>query len=380
MLRFCYRSPTKCDVMETKSNASSGSKPFRTGIVILCICLSILFFWLFSFILDDISNQRSPALSVIEEQVSDANLVKKQKEIAEKITSLNQQMDNLNKQQTITNTTIDSYRDTMNQLLGLEKTSIEKGVVLSETMKSNLANTTNLYLDAQKKYQETQDQISILSQQRQSFQTQKDAIAAILSEQYQQAYKKHQQLLERFNLKLALIKLAVLIPLILFSAYILLRDKKSIYRPVVIAFAVATILKIVEVMNDYFPTRYFKYIFIIFLILLVLGILRRMLRMMVTPRADWLLKQFQDSYQRLLCPSCQYPIRPGVLKYLDLLRENKKAALNLSNVDCDIPYACPSCGEQLMEHCTECKEIRLSLLPYCEHCRHVKTAPVEQSS
>lgn len=368
-----YLISQKQKTMTTANRQNPGSKPFRTGIVVLCICLSILFYWLIGFILNDISNQSGPELQVIQEQFSDARLVQEQNDLRLRLDTLNQNIDDLNKQQSITDTSINSYRDTMNQLLGFQKASIEKGIALSENMKTNLADTTNLYLNAQKKYQETQEKISNLSQERQAVQANQTKNASILDAQYVKANAHYEHLMEQFNLKLAFIKLGALIPLLLLSAWLLLRDKKSIYRPLVIAFGVATISKVVAVMNEYFPARYFKYILILLLILVIFGILRRMLRMMITPRPDWLLKQFKDSYNRLLCPGCQYPIRPGVLKFVDLLRGNKKqAGLQIADMDCNAPYACPGCGDQLLENCESCKKIRHSLLPYCEHCRFVK--------
>jgi hypothetical protein len=40
------------------------------------------------------------------------------------------------------------------------------------------------------------------------------------------------------------------------------------------------------------------------------------LRAIAFPSQDWLLKQYREAYESLLCPICSYPIRRGPLKYM----------------------------------------------------------------
>ena len=110
----------------------------------------------------------------------------------------------------------------------------------------------------------------------------------------------------------------------------------------------------------------------------VLVAIVKLIRMMVAPKRDWLLKQYREAYHRQRCPICGDPIRRGPLRHARWTRKGPVEPVlserGEREVD-DPPYACPACGTRLFEPCAECKATRHSLLPYCGSCGCEK--PVE---
>jgi predicted RNA-binding Zn-ribbon protein involved in translation (DUF1610 family) len=166
-------------------------------------------------------------------------------------------------------------------------------------------------------------------------------------------------------------RLLVLIPIAIFAVWFFLKGRNTSYAVMAYAFSVAVFIKILTVLHDYFPREFFKYILIALAIGIVFYILLSLIRMMVAPRKDWLLKQYREAYEMFLCPVCTFPIRRGPLRYLYW---NRRTVKKLANPNMpvteheDETYTCPSCGTQLFEECGQCHNIRYSLLPSCDKC------------
>ena len=126
------------------------------------------------------------------------------------------------------------------------------------------------------------------------------------------------------DLKVAGLKLGVLIPLLGLGVFLFVRHRNGLYGPMIYAFGAAVMLRVGLVMHQYFPSRYFKYVLILSAIGIVLRILHYLLRMVAFPRTDWLLKQYREAYEAFLCPTCSYPIRRGPLKYMSWTRRTIK--------------------------------------------------------
>jgi hypothetical protein len=105
-----------------------------------------------------------------------------------------------------------------------------------------------------------------------------------------------------------------------------------------------------------------------------------LIRQVVRPKSDWLVRQYREAYERFLCPVCEYPIRRGPLKYLFWTRRTAKKlpVVQLADADDkpDGPYTCPICATKLFEECPSCHAQRHALLPACEHCGATK--PIEE--
>ena len=233
-----------------------------------------------------------------------------------------------------------------------------------------MGESQRLFLTNQTKYQEMNDQIATLSEQLANLQTrQRDVQNRIelhrpaVQEEYNRQQFHHQ-------LRLAAFKLAVLVPLLGVAVWLLFKMRKSLYAPLVYGFGLALLVRVVLVIHQHFPTRYFKYILITVSLLLVGVVLVYLLRALAFPKLDWLLKQYREAYEHFLCPVCAYPIRRGALKYLFWTRNSLKklAVPTLDSTLPEEPYVCPVCSTRLFETCESCKGIRHSLLPACNHC------------
>lgn len=334
----------------TTPKIQKGPATYRILILFLNITLALLIYWLLGFILKDISNQPGPSWQKIQTANQDPVLVKQNTELLKQQSDLFQKESQLQKKQHLLKDSISSFRDTMNQLLDLQKNKN-----FSEKTQQNLSTATQLYLENQQQFQLVTNSLSETSDQLQQIQNQLMTVNLKLNEQTQLANQQYNAELLKHNLKLASLKLMVLIPLLLITAYFFKKYRRSVYISMISAIGIAIILKIIMVMHEHFASEFFKYILIVLLIVLVARALQNLLRMLVSPKASWLQKRYREAYKKLECAICDYPVQP-------LDREMKEIA----------QYACPSCGTKLLEKCNQCQHVRHSLLGFCEYCGRQK--------
>lgn len=186
------------------------------------------------------------------------------------------------------------------------------------------------------------------------------------------------------NLKLAGLKLAILVPLVALAVWLTLKRRHTLYAPMIYAFGLATMAKVLMVMHEHFPSRFFKYILVGVSLLVVARLLVQLIRMVAFPKTDWLLKQYREAYEHHLCPVCSFPIRRGPLKYLAWTRRSiRKLAARLEPAQGPIleePYVCPLCGVPLFEECPTCQAVRHALLPACWKCGATKPVVPPEAS
>ena len=307
-------------------------------------------------------------------QFQDPSLVNQNKNLLAEISNISNQIDFLQKKQELLQNSTNSYRDTMSQLLDLQKANTQKGIATSTEAQQNLANATKLYLENQQQFQALNTTIAQKNEALQQTRRQSELISNQLNEQSRQANEAYDSQVTRHNLKTAAIKLMVLIPLLIIIAYFFVKKRESIYIKMINAVGIAVIIKIAMVMHEHFPSRLFKYILILALIALVVRALLGLLRAAAKPQKNWLLKQYKEAYKKLMCPMCEYPVNPGILKYAAFTQSSGKnaAVAEIENLPSVEKYTCPGCGEHLFEKCTACQHTRHSLLPFCENCGNEK--------
>lgn len=352
----------------TQSRERKGPRGHRFLVLMLNIILAILFYWLLGFILDDIASQPGPSLTEIQNRYKDKKLVSQEDLLNKQLNKLNQTISAQTQQQSLLKSSIDGYRDTMNQLLDLQKSSMQKGVSFSSDTQQNLTNVTKLYLDNQQKFQNLNHEMTYANAEAQQLQSQINSIDVTLQKQSEQAYHEYETQITRYYLEIAAIQLLILLPLLIVVAYLFKKYRHSIYRSMIMAIGAAIILKIVFVMHDNFPSRFFKYFLILILIYLVVRSLRAMLHMIVAPQKNWLIKQYREAYQKMQCAMCQYPIQPGIFKLFMPQNTKGNQPTNMGYLEHVDTYTCPSCGEHLFEKCDQCQHLRHSLLTYCDNC------------
>jgi hypothetical protein len=342
----------------------------RAAIRFFTVVLAVLVYWLLGFVVRDIGNLPGPDWSAIEEAHLDAGQVARRVELAREIGDLQRGLERLRDRQKILSAGTEGLKGTMDQLLDLQRLSLEKGVEVSAEEQATFRNTLQGFLANQDEFQslnrdiaEQADMVSTRQEELRIVQEGLEAQRTVAREDFAVQQRRH-------NLKVAAIKLAVLIPLLLAAGVMLVKMRGRMYFPMVLAFGAAVLAKALLVMHEHFPARVFRYLLIGAALVVVIRILMHFIRTLAFPKRAWLVKQYREAYERFLCPVCEYPIRRGPMKFLYWTRRSVKR-LRLpagSGAAEDGTYVCPSCNTRLYEPCPECGKTRHALLPYCEHC------------
>ena len=346
----------------------------RFFIIFLSLVLGTLLFWLLGFVTEDIGSLRGPDFSKVRAKYVDAELVKKQKSLKETLNVIKTDIKNQQEQRKILKDGTDNLQNTINQLLSIQRQSIEKDLDFPAENQQTLIESQTLFLENQRQYQALNRQIAELTKQQHQLEKEVGSLSKQIDKQHNLAQKEHSGLMSKHRLKVAALKLSVLIPIFLISAWFFMKKRSKAYGPIIYAMFIAVFLKISLVAHEYFPRKYFKYIAILVIIGIVLKLLVYLLKRVISPKKTWLVKQYQEAYDKSLCPICGKPIRIGPLRYA-IGGKGKGLVLAGQGIEASKQqvYTCPSCGTELYEKCNKCSDIRHSLLPFCEHCGNEKS-------
>jgi len=356
-------------INETRKN--KGPWLHRFLVWLFSIALTILFYWLLGFILSDIGTLPGPSYLEVEKQFLDGELVRQREEVTAQIAALKRKIGDQQERQKILRDSTSSSQQTMNQLLEFQRINLQKDIKPSPAEQEALAESQNLFLANQKRYQALNEDIAQLSEEQRSLENRKREIEATLESQRGPARDEFQRLKRKHDIQTACLKLLALIPLLLVALFFFLKKRSTLYAPILYAAGIALILKVGVVMHEYFPERYFKYILLLAALAIAIRILVYLLQMVAFPRKDWLLKQYREAYEKFLCPICGYPIRRGPLRYaLWSRRTIRRQVLTepSANPQAEETYTCPACGAMVFEQCESCHSVRHSFLPFCEKC------------
>ena len=344
----------------------------RFSIRLFTVILAILTYWILGFFVEDIESIRGPNYNEIEKVHVDQALVAKQKTLNADISTVDRDIENKRAEMQIVEDSSQNLQKTINQMLALQRASLEKSVSLPENEQSNLSESLAHFLDSQKRYQAHNTQLSKLTDKKRTVVAEKLAVEKQINVQRVPAREEYNKLREKHDLRIACLQLLILIPLLAAGAYLLVKKRGSIYFPLFLGYGAAALLKVSLVVHEYFPSRYFKYVLILVLLVSVAKLLIYFIRVVAFPKAQWLTKQYREAYERFLCPVCEYPIRTGPRKFLFWTRRTVNKIVLPNDLPKDEVYACPACGTSLFEECAECHNIRHALLPHCQHCNAEK--------
>lgn len=348
---------------------SKGTWIHRFAIRLFTLVLAVLIFWVLGFFVDDIRSIRGPDFGTIEKQHLDKNLVAKHNALEKQIADLTRQIENQSEKQHVVGDSSRNLQQTINQLIELQKLGMQKSIAFSEIEQANFTSSLNLFLDNQKKYQELSQTVSDMLERKQVLVREKEQAEQEIERQRQPARDEFNKLVETHRLKIAFLQLAILLPILVVAAAVVIKKRSSIYFPLFLAFGGATLLKVALVVHEYFPSKYFKYILIGGLLIVVARLLIYFIRTIAFPKAQWLVKQYREAYERFLCPVCEYPIRIGPRRFLFWTRRTaNKVVVSTDHGYQEEKYTCPSCGCNLFEECPCCHKIRHAMLPNCSHC------------
>lgn len=362
---------------------SQGPWHHRALIWFFSVLLGLLIYWLLGFIVNDIGTWPGPRYEEVEGRLVEPSLRSEAADLERQLETVGRTIGNHEQRQRVLRDSTDNSARTMNQLLEIQRLNLQKGITPGETEQTALRDAQQLFLTNQQQYQQINDQIATLAEQRRSLEEQQREVNRRLETQRQPAREDYQRLYTRHQLKLAALKLSVLVPLLLLAVGLFLKYRSGLYAPAIYALGIATLAKVLVVMHQHFPRRYFKYVLIVAALLLVGRILVYLLKMIAFPKRDWLLKQHREAYEHFFCPVCSYPIRRGPLKHAFWTRRSLKRLAGLTDPaeGAETAYVCPVCSTRLFEECPSCHGIRHSLLPACTRCGTVKQeAPAPQET
>jgi predicted RNA-binding Zn-ribbon protein involved in translation (DUF1610 family) len=346
----------------------------RFFIIFFSLVLGVLLFWLLGFITKDTGSLPGPDLSKVEAKYIDPEVVGKHNSLKENLDGIRKNIQNQQEQQRVLQDSSDNLQETINQLLSIQRQSIEKNFDFPEENKQTLVESQKLFLENQRKYQHLSRGIGELTIEQQKLDRELTLVSKQIESQRVLARKEYNGLMSKHRWKVAALKLAVMLPVLLIAAWFFQKKRSGNYGPIVYSAFIAVFVQISLVVHEYFPRRYFKYIAILVVIGIVLKLLVYLLKRIVSPQKAWLIKQYQEAYDRNICPICGKPIRIGPLRYA--ARTGRRAlvwAAQGSESDEQQIYTCPSCGTELYGKCEKCSDVRHSLLPFCEHCGNEKT-------
>lgn len=367
--------------MKKANVRSKGPWLHRLAIRLLTLALAILVFWALDFLTEDIQEIRGPDYDSIEQKHVDKSLREKRDTLQQQIAEFTRQIANETEKQRIVGDSSQNLQQTINQLLELRKLGLQKNASFSEAEQANFTSSLNLFLENQKKYQTLSQAVSELLERKQQLVHENDLAEQEIERQRRPARDEFESLSEKHRLKLAFFQLAVLLPILAATGVVILKMRSSIYFPLFLAVGAATILKIVLVVHEYFPTRYFKYILIGGLLLVVARLLIHFIRVIAYPKVQSLVMQYREAYERFLCPVCEYPIRVGPRRFLFWTRRSvNQLVVPTKTEEQEEAYTCPSCGSRLFEECPACHQIRHAMLPHCSHCGVEKDVHVAESA
>jgi predicted RNA-binding Zn-ribbon protein involved in translation (DUF1610 family) len=359
----------------TEDKQFKGTWAQRLFIIVLGLVLAVLLYWLLGFLMADIESLPGPARSEVEAKYIGAAPLAEQQSLQENLATIRQSLTDKQEQQAILRDRTDSLQNTINQLLSIQKQTVERGGDLSAQEQQALAESQALFLENQKQYQVMNKEIAELTTQQHQLRERLTSISKQIKSQQAEAWKEYDRLRSKHRIKVAALKLAVMVPIFLITAWFFIKKRSGIYWPIVYAAFIAAFVRISLVVHQYFPRKYFKYIALLVIIGIVIRLLIYILMRIVAPKKPVIIRQYQEAYDRGICPVCGKPIRIGPLRYavgtkrrgLILLGQGIEATKQEA-------YTCPSCGTQLYEKCDKCSDIRHSLLPFCEHCGSQKAS------
>ncbi|NNF41640.1 MAG: hypothetical protein HKO59_02300 [Phycisphaerales bacterium] len=343
----------------------------RLLVWVFSIALGLLVFWLLGFAVGDLGSWPGPVYAEIERETLAAEAVAEETRLRERLAAVESSIAATEEQIGDLRESTSGAEQTLNRLLEIQRLSIEKERVLAPAETEALAEAKTLFLANQRRFQALNQTLVEHKEERRGLRRQHAALDETLEVQREEARRRYAQAARRHSIKMASLKLAVLIPLLLIVVGVRWRWRESVYRRLVDAVGLATAVKIGFVMHEYFPSRAFKYVLVGVSIVVVAAVLVWLLRRLNRPPAELVLRQFREAYQRMICPVCEHPIRRGPLRYLYW---NRRSVAKLSfhaagaQSEGEEPYVCPACATPLYATCEACQGIRPTLLPACPHC------------
>lgn len=358
--------------MNEATHKPRGPWHHRVLIGIFSVLLGVLIYWLLGFVVNDIGDWPGPDYAEVERGLVESGLLTEAQTVQREIGDTTRAIEDEKGRQTVLRDSTDNSARTMNQLLEIQRLNLQRNVTPTEPEQRTLREAQQLFVTNQQAYQQANERVATLTERLRGLEARKRELDRKLEEQRGPARIEYQRRHTTHQLKVAAVKLAVLVPLLGLAVGLFLKRRGSVYAPAIYALGIATLVKVLLVMHQHFPRKYFKYVLILAALALVARVLAGLLRTAAFPRREWLLKQYREAYERFFCPCCGFPIRRGPLRYAFWTRRSlarvSAAAVHEGAAAAEGPYVCPVCSTRLFEECPSCGGIRHALLPACSRC------------
>lgn len=347
---------------------AKGTFWMRFSITLLAMIFGVLVYWSAGFLLDDIKVIRMPDRAAFFEQHIDSSLQAQLRKLEAKARELDHRHNLLDQQRAFIKDSSGSLKTIVDNLFMLKNRDQQ---LISEEQFGQVLAALDKIINIQDEFKDTAERYLQTTNERFELRKQIESLKQRIEAQNRHVQSLYAEKLQQQRIKTAIVQIGFLLPVLLGCTVLLVKKRSSIYRLIYFSAAIAIYSKTSILIRSYFPSRYFKYILTLAMLALVGWGFAWLIRRLVKPKLDILLKQYRQAYERFLCPVCEYPIRTGPRKYLYWTRRTvHKTALTQStgDQDEDTPYSCPACGTRLFEECKSCGKICHSLLPSCLHC------------
>ncbi|MHC4290335.1 MAG: hypothetical protein ACYSSK_09850 [Planctomycetota bacterium] len=294
--------------METKRKAK-GSWGVRFFIVVLGIILGVLFYWLLNFVVRDIGKIERPDKHLVRRQYISEEIDDQKGDLEKELRRLNSRIGEMKEQKHILADIASSSKGMVDQLISIQKDNLAENAEFSEKNEKILQENHSIYLENKNKVLGLNEQISGLILKRQE----KDVALATVTDQIKalevDVDADYLVLEDKHDFKVAVVKFSFLVPVFLAVSLFFMKFRKGAYWPLLWSVFIASFIKISLVVQEEFETEYFKYIALFVVLAIVLRILIYLIRLIVAPKKDLLIKQYQQFYDKHRCPVCTKPIK-----------------------------------------------------------------------
>ena len=340
-------------------------------LVFLSILLTFFFYWLFSFVIDDMRDVSGPRLSQYENKYVDSRLESQRKSLVNSKQLTERKINNYKRQQNIISSNINSFDSTIRQLSNIKQNIIKQNENEYEKIEI-INNSLQMFLESQRKYLEHNQKIHDLLAQKYSLQNKIENIDRKLDDQRDTARQEYSKAQAKHKFYVAVMKISFCLLLIAVATFSLYKKRKSNYNFIFISLFLAACIISYQVMHSIFPNEVFKYVMIVSLIAVLISLIIYVVKINIQPSLHKLQKKYREAYEKFVCPNCGFPIRMGPLMFLPWMKSFIKNN-SISNYEGKlVPYVCPNCNTNVFEKCNFCGDICFSLLPGCQSCGNEK--------
>jgi hypothetical protein len=243
--------------MEAKQR-TKGSWGLRFFIILLSIVLGVLLYWLLSFIENDIGMMSGPDWTSVRGRYVTVELDEQQKSLTREIDALKRTIQVQTEQQRFLSADTVSQQNTINQLLSIQKQYIDKGQEFPAESIKILQDTQTAFLKNQEKNQRYNQEITELTRQQRDREDTQATLNETIKSKEEEARVEYNKLCENHRIRVAVLKLAFLVPVFLLVSFVFMKYRASLYWPMVWAAFLAGFFKITIVANEYFPNPLFQ--------------------------------------------------------------------------------------------------------------------------